>query len=286
MSDKIEMFRDSVIQHGPENDRVYVMKTTRTDCQDVIHYALKLADSNGYSKIFAKFPESCKQFFEQNMFIEEAKVPGLFNGEECGYFSGRYIDLARKLETRPELIEQVIEAAHSKYSDGVESHMLSPGLTCRIMNRNDINTMAFLFKQVFPTYPFPIHDPDYLATTMEQNVIYHGIFKGTELIAQSSAEIDFNARNVEMTDFATHLNSRGKGLATYLLAVMEDDVMKRGVQTAYTIARAYSFGMNSTFAKRGYQYAGTLTNNTQISGQLESMNVWYKQIHGYMEGRA
>ena len=36
--------------------------------------------------------------------------------------------------------------------------------------------------------------------------------------------------------------------------------------------------MNITFAKHGYSFAGTLTNNTQISGQLESMNVWYKAL--------
>ncbi len=37
-------------------------------------------------------------------------------------------------------------------------------------------------------------------------------------------------------------------------------------------------GMNITFAKTGYTYAGTLINNTNISGRLESMNVWYKHI--------
>ncbi|MEZ4485255.1 MAG: hypothetical protein R2864_11955 [Syntrophotaleaceae bacterium] len=36
--------------------------------------------------------------------------------------------------------------------------------------------------------------------------------------------------------------------------------------------------MNITFAKHGYSYGGTLTNNTQISGDLESMVVWYKRI--------
>jgi len=280
VSDKIERFQDSVIQHGPVNDRVYVMKTSRNDCPDVIYHALRLVESNDYSKIFAKVPEDCKQFFEQHMIIEEAKVPGLFNGEEDGYFSGRYMDSTRRLETRPELVAQVIQAAQDKYSDTAESQTLPPGLTCRIMNREDVTAMALLYRQVFPTYPFPIHDPDYLATTMAQNVIYHGIFSGTELIAQSSAEIDFGARNVEMTDFATQPNSRGLGLATYLLAAMEADVRGRGVQTAYTIARAYSYGMNITFAKQGYHHAGTLTNNTQISGQLESMNVWYKRLQG------
>ena len=37
-------------------------------------------------------------------------------------------------------------------------------------------------------------------------------------------------------------------------------------------------GMNITFAKHGYHYAGTLNNNTNICGRIESMNVWYKSL--------
>ncbi len=52
----------------------------------------------------------------------------------------------------------------------------------------------------------------------------------------------------------------------------------RGIRTAYTIARAVSYGMNITFARCGYQYGGRLVNNTDIAGSLESMNVWYKTL--------
>jgi len=36
--------------------------------------------------------------------------------------------------------------------------------------------------------------------------------------------------------------------------------------------------MNITFARNNYSFAGTLINNTNISGQIESMNVWYKAL--------
>jgi len=80
-----------------------------------------------------------------------------------------------------------------------------------------------------------------------------------------------------MTDFATLTACRGHGLALYLLQQMEEEMKLRGMHIFYTIARAYSHGMNITFARNGYTYAGTLTNNTNISGSLESMNVWYKK---------
>jgi hypothetical protein len=49
------------------------------------------------------------------------------------------------------------------------------------------------------------------------------------------------------------------------------------MKTLYTIARSHSAGMNITFAKKGYLFGGTLINNTDISGKIESMNVWYKK---------
>ena len=81
-----------------------------------------------------------------------------------------------------------------------------------------------------------------------------------------------------MTDFAVLEKYRGNNLACHLLGAMEEKLPELGVKTAFTIARAKSFGMNITFAKSGYTYSGTLVNNTDISGQIESMNVWYKNI--------
>jgi hypothetical protein len=49
------------------------------------------------------------------------------------------------------------------------------------------------------------------------------------------------------------------------------------------IARAPSFGMNITFARMGYSFAGRLINNTNIGGQFEDMNVWHKNLSATTE---
>ena len=98
------------------------------------------------------------------------------------------------------------------------------------------------------------------------------------IVSLSSAEMDREGRNVEMTDFATLPTHRGAGHAVHLLDRMEDDMPNRDIPTAYTIARSMSPGMNITFAKLDYIYSGTLINNTDISGNIESMNVWYKHL--------
>jgi putative beta-lysine N-acetyltransferase len=138
--------------------------------------------------------------------------------------------------------------------------------------------MAEVYREVFQSYPFPIDEPEYLLETMRTHVVYFGAWEDGKLIALSSAETDEPNLNVEMTDFATLPSCRGRGLASYLLDLMAPAMKDRGIRTAYTIARAYSYGMNITFARLGYEFGGVLINNTQIGGQFESMNVWYKPL--------
>lgn len=278
MNDTIENFGDSLIQHGKSNDRAYLMKVSPEDCPAVLNHALKLAVANGYSKIFAKAGKFSSEVFLRQGFHPEAKVPRLFNGTEDGYFLSHFMHQQRSREKRPETVRKVLATAHDKFAKEAPQSALNAEFSWRIMRKQDVQAMAALYRQVFASYPFPIDDSSYLASTMDEDVIYHGICKDDELVALSSAEIDFAAQNAEMTDFATRPDLRGAGLATCLLDKMEEDVRRRGIRTAYTIARAYSYGMNITFAKHGYRFAGTLANNTQISGQLESMNVWYKAL--------
>ncbi len=111
------------------------------------------------------------------------------------------------------------------------------------------------------------------------SIAYYGAFdaKG-KLVAASSAEMDKTSLNAEMTDFATRPDSRGHNIALHLLRLMEGDMAERGLKVLYTIARALSAGMNVTFARAGYIFTGTLVNNTNIAGSIESMNVWYKSL--------
>ncbi len=116
-----------------------------------------------------------------------------------------------------------------------------------------------------------------LFETMRSHVCYFVAEKDGKIAAASSGEMDTENRNAEMTDFATRPEHRGTGLGSYLLERMEVEMDAIGMPTLYTIARSLSPGMNIVFSKMGYQYAGTLVNNTNISGQIENMNVWYKQ---------
>lgn len=278
MYDTITYLENSLIQHGTYNDRIYLMKLSQADFPSIINKLDTLAINKRYSKIFAKIPEYALAIFLAKGYEAEAAIPEFYNGKEAAYFLGKYFSQTRRQPQNKDEIDNVLMAAKSKLGLDFQIPTPSAGFSYRECQTADILEITELYKQVFASYPFPIQDPNYIAKTMENNVTYFGVWHGQTLAALASAEMDLHARNAEMTDFATLPEYRGKGLSTFLLHSMENYIRKIGLQTAYTIARSVSYGMNITFAKLGYTFSGTLLNNTNISGSLESMNVWYKRI--------
>lgn len=277
MADRIETLGSSIFQHGSENDRVYLMKLAPEDSAGVLPRIEELAEKEGYGKIFAKVPESAREDFLAADYREEAIIPGFYSGREDVAFMGKYLDPERADEQEPALVDEVLAKSRAKAAVSA-APPLSAQHALRTLGKDDAEAMARVFSEVFATYPFPIHDPAYLRQTMDENIRYFGVFDGARLIAISSAETYPQDKNAEMTDFATLPECRGSGLALNLLEKMEEEMGAEDYRTLYTIARAYSFGMNITFAKQGYEYSGTLTHNTNISGRLESMNIWYKSL--------
>ena len=277
MTDTVEKWRSSLLQHGQYNNRVYLMKLAESDGKAIIPYLDQLAKTNGYTKIFAKVPGTLKYAFETNAYVQEAFIPQFYQLQESVCFMAKYLKAERKTDPNLERIKKVLETAKAKTA-AIDRVELAPQFSFHIATEADIPQMVAVYKKVFATYPFPIHDPQYLKTTMNRNIRYFVICQSEKIVALSSAEIDFEGRNVEMTDFATLPEYRGLCFALYLLYQMETVLKKTDIRCFYTIARAMSYGMNITFAKRGYNYSGTLVNNTNISGQLESMNIWYKIV--------
>lgn len=238
----------------------------------------QLCKENDYSKIIAKIPKENVSVFEDSGYRLEASIPGYLNGVGDIAFLSKYFNKDRQCEQNGTRINEILMLAKEK---SIQDHLTIDDIsTLRIgvTDLSDTEQMSLLYREVFQTYPFPIHDQKYLRETMKSNVRYFYVREGNKMVALSSAEMDLDYSNVEMTDFATLPPYRGKGLATKLLETMENIMRLKGIKTAYTIARAISAGMNITFAKMGYTYAGTLTNNTNISGDIESMNVWYKHL--------
>ncbi len=276
MHDEILNIGNTVIQHGKYNDRIYLMKLSPDDFPDIIYKLDRIAYNNSYSKIFIKVPSYAKEGFINSGFEVEASIPNFYNGQEV-FFMAKFFTESRKRADKPEEMDNVLQKAQNQATKHKVPELMQ-GFAHRICGLADARQMAQVYRAVFVTYPFPIYDPDYIMRTMARNVVYFGIWHHRKIIALSSAELDNESGNCEMTDFATLPEYLGRGLSLYLLQMMEFEVGRRQIATTYTIARALSYGMNITFAKMGYIYSGTLVNNTNISGHLESMNVWYKDL--------
>lgn len=277
MFDVVEKIGQSTVHHGKNSNRIYVMSLDKADVPDIVYKLDELAYKKGYSKIVAKIPLCDKKIFETNGYEIEAVIPSFFNGKKDGCFICKYFSQSRKADPFKTECENVLDIIDNKTEEN-SVLQLKEGFCCRQAIKKDIPTMIDVYKKVFKTYPFPIHDQNFILKTMEENVVYYGIWHYNKLVALASIEQYEKYSNAEMTDFAVRKEYRGNGLAQYLLVEMEKNFRESGMKTAYTIARAKSAGMNITFSKNGYHFAGTLINNTDISGQIESMNVWYKKI--------
>jgi putative beta-lysine N-acetyltransferase len=296
--DTVERLGSALVQHGPFSDRVYVMKLVAPDAGMVLRRVDTLAERHGYGKIVAKCStEAVPELLERGYRVE-AEVPRLFGPEEDGVFVGRFLDPDRAVEPRIERVREVLDRARASVAGGGpppvgametasgeggaagagEASAAAPALDVREAGPPDAEAIAACYGRVFESYPFPIDDPAHVLEAMRAGTRFFAVWNGADVVAASSMEDGGTPGTVEMTDFATLPEWRGRGLARRLLARMERAAALAGTRTAFTIARAVSFGMNITFGRRGYTYAGTLVNNTQIAGSIESMNVWYRHL--------
>jgi len=275
--DVIEKLGNSTIQHGKHNDRIYVLKAAPPETESLPEALKELADERGYTKIFAKIPAGQARAFVEEDFRCEARVPRLYGGRESALMLSCFLDEERERSQTAARNEAVMSVCRRRRKEPADA-ALPERAVLRVCRAEDAGAMAEVYRLVFPTYPFPISDAGYLRRTMASHIVYFGVWLAGELAALSSAEMDTAAGAVEMTDFATLPRYRGQSLATSLLSAMEVEMQRRGMATAYTIARAPSFGMNITFARMGYRFGGRLINNTNIGGQFEDMNVWHKSL--------
>lgn len=276
--DRVEALCGARIQHGLLSRRVYLMKLGKADPAELIPAMHALAKRHGYTKITAKIPSGQTRDFVDAGYHEEARVPDFYGGEEDASFIAHFLDERRMRSANEDDLNSVLTLAKARYGEGVDRGDLLPKARIRQCTPDDIDCMSRIYRTVFPSYPFPIDQPDYLLTAMRGDVVYFGVEIDGEMVSLASSEMDPSSQSVEMTDFATLPERRGLGLAGHLLATMEPAMRDEGLRTAYTIARAISPGMNITFAKLGYAFGGRLISNTHISGQIESMNIWYKTL--------
>ncbi len=279
MQDKLEILgKGSLIQHGNLNQRIYLMKLDKQDASIIIDKLSALAHKNSYSKIFCKIPKWVAPLFISDGYLLEASIPKFYNDTEDVFFVSKFVDANRLQEVPKEALKSLSNLLEDTATKKKTTIQPNTSFELRKLEIADAEKIASIYKEVFISYPFPIHDPKYITQTMSEDVQYYGAIKSGKIVAVASSEMDVKGCNAEMTDFATDPAFLGNNLSVLLLNRMEEAMKEQGIKTLYTIARLNSIPMNKTFLKFDYRYSGTLINNTNIAGSIESMNVYYKNI--------
>jgi len=199
----------SIIQHGKYNDRIYLMKIDEKDIPAIIVEINDLAHKNSYGKILARVPLWALPLFKADGYITEAYIPGYIKGEEDIHFVSKFLNSDRLRGIETDMLRKLSNILLE--SSGEPGPGKTPEYDVNIITEGDTAEVADLFRQVFKTYPFPVHDPEYIINSMKTDTRYFGIKNNkNEFIAVSSAEIDPDNLNAEMTDFAVLKSHRGK----------------------------------------------------------------------------
>ena len=276
LHDSIVKIGRSNIQIGNYNDRIYLMSLFPEESPEIVNRLINMAVNEDLSKIFAKVPQSLSIPFLSGGFEPEAEVPGMYTDEDGVFLSFYRYSWRKELNDKAKL-DNVLYVAESKKGKGNVSTLPS-NLHLSMLEPKDALALAQLYGRTFETYPFPISNPSFIHGEMEEGVRFFGVFEEEKLVGAASAEVSEDGYSAEMTDFAVNPDYRKMGIAGALLRALESNCAESGIKCLFTIARACSYGINSLFSKGNYKYSGRLINNTNISGSLESMNVWHKTV--------
>lgn len=260
------------VQHGPLNDRVYLMHFDKEAMNEELPLKLlALAEEQGRGKVVAKIPNRMKKAFMDAGYGVEARVREMF-GKDDGIFATFY------LQEREHTVLDDKEMSILHECVKMEPVLDNDVTGVQELTESNAAEISALMAETFETYPYPITEEDYVLKKFQSGVRYFGIRDNNILVSVGGVEIDRPHKCVEMTDMVTMEDFRRQGLSGKILTAMQIAMKKDGQRTAYAIARSRSPGINDVFATHGYFYGGSLRSNTNFNGQLENMNIWHKRL--------
>ncbi len=241
-----------------------------------VHTRMKaLATQYSFTKAIIKSRAEDVQSFLARGYNLEGVIDGYFNGSDA-YFMVHYESDERRTSSTWKKEDELLESVSLLPSS--QPSQLPDGYSMRLATLSDCRALADLYERVFQSYPTPMNDSDYLKKVMEDGTIFNVVEWDGEIVSAASAELNETYHNAEMTDCATLPEHRKYGSMQVIVASLENELIKRQIYCAYSLARAESYGMNACLKKLDYQYRGRLTNNCVMNGAYENMNIWVKRL--------
>lgn len=244
------------------------------DPEKLIYEMLRICLEHNFGKLICyTFPRD-RDVFLRHDFSLEGKLSGFFKGESADCFS--YFLNHRRTQSSLLPKEDEIIAYCAKYKLKRERPDSTEHL--RTAQKEDAEKIASLFQEVFPLYPSPMDRPNYVRHLMEQDVLFKMIEIDGAPVSVAAADMNPKFLHAEITDCATLEPFRGNGYLSKLIFSLEKDLKSMGYLTAFSLARARSYGINIVLSSHGYKYSGRNINNCRIMNGFEDMNIWVKQL--------
>ncbi|MFB4164954.1 putative beta-lysine N-acetyltransferase [Alteribacillus sp. JSM 102045] len=210
------------------------------------------------------------------LFQLEGAIKGFFQGEDAFIYS-LFLNRSRSRTVDATREKWVMEQA-AKVTKKAGRPLLPANYTMRRPTEKDAEEMSRLYRSVFKTYPTPMHDPEFIRDVMKNQVFFTVIEHKGRIISACSVDVLPAFQSAEMSDCATMEEHRNRGLLSYQFSFLIRLMQKKGLWTLFSYSRSLSLGMNVVNVYHGFTYGGRMICNSNISGQLESMNIWYKQL--------
>lgn len=266
--------KDSRIFLDHANDRLKILEPGGLSVESLAQIKEYAIDKN-FGKILCNCRRNEREIFLQSGFIEEGRIDGFFQGETA-YCVSFFTDPHRQIAHRRDMENKILAQCFASTRDG--DRPLEQGVLIRDADHGDIPQLILMFKEIFKTYPSPVHCADYLRCIMGNKTMFKVAEIDGEIVSVASADMDVKNKNAEITDCATKPACRGKGLLTYIIARLEESLEEKGFHVLYSLSRAGEPGINKALWKMGYEYTGRMVNNCHICGSFEDMNVWVKPL--------
>ena len=224
---------------------------------------------NWTEKVIIKSRPNDRLFFSAAGYCEEAFVRGYYFGIDMHFMTAYPNPNRKKGASRTNQIAVDTSQSFDRFTFTNQSvpdiHTATSG---------DAEDLARFYATIFPVYPTPITDPQYLKKMISGDSLYKFIRREGAIVSAACAEINRTYRNAELSDCGTLKDMAGKGFMKAILSAFMKDLQEEGIHALYSIARSESVSMNAVLKNLGFDYTGTLIQNVCIFSGFEDMNVW------------
>lgn len=234
--------------------------------------------TNKIDKVSFFIPKSLEEYCNNFMLEKEAEIKGYFNGIKPIVCYSSFIDKKKSIISRPEqnVINKIIDSStKSNYKMG--KYRTDDRYHIKLIDKKNFNLVHnFLDKLISNPEDKKRSIADF-DKNMDSKTIC-GLFYYDQLIITGSILRTTQTNTACIKDFYFDKNFRGLNFLFLLIDQLMTSLSDSVIKTVYTFTKALDPDLNRLFGIYGFQHGGTLINEQEANGNLQNVNIWFKNL--------